>query len=89
MLMFIDGKKFEGKTSLKEKWYGTDYDVDMIDENCLNTWQHVKYNEEKFSGSLYLPDKNDLIATNFDIREETAPLDAPLLLTDTTSHRVW
>lgn len=90
MLVFISGKTFEGQTQLKEKWYGTDYSNNALDNEVVTLLKAAHYDDEKFSGALQLPDRNDLIATDFKIHEDhTALPDEPQLLMDNSMYRVW
>lgn len=90
LLLVVAQKKFEGETKLSEKWYGTDYDIESIDDKCVSQWLEACNTHEKYDGNLRLPDKNDLISTDFSIREEPdAPQDSPRLLIDSAKCRVW
>lgn len=90
MLLFVCGKQFEGQTELKERWYGTDFSNKCMDQEAIALWTTAHFDDEKFNGELHLPDKNDLIATDFRIREDpTALIDAPQLLIDNDGYRVW
>lgn len=90
MLLMVTTKSFEGQTTQKEKWYGTDYSVDDIKPELLEKWAQSAQNQET-EGRLQLPERNDMIATNFDLRDfpTTAPKDEPRLLMDTTECRLW
>lgn len=64
MLVLLQSKEFEGKTSEKEEYYGIEYSVDKIDEGLME--QLEKRGDENVKGQgqllLDLPEKNYLIA---------------------------
>lgn len=58
----VVSQKFEGKTTLKEPWYGSDYNMRKIDPKLVEFWSTVEPIED-----LHLPTPNEFIPTNFDI----------------------
>jgi hypothetical protein len=62
--IFWYSKQFEGKTSEKEPWYGTDYIIERIDKKLLEDWTTAF-----IDGNLCLPSQNLFIPTDFSIRD--------------------
>lgn len=81
----IVGKKFEDKTDLKEKWYGTDYSISHLSEDVLQKWSNAGFHE-----NLRLPDRNEFIPTTFDLmpREEDSS-NIPSILRNSRITRLW
>lgn len=80
----IVAKKYEGKTDLKEKWYGTDYSISRLPEEVLQKWRNAGLHE-----NLHIPDKNEFIPTNFDLLTRDEDSNAPLILRNTKIARLW
>ncbi|ESO95121.1 hypothetical protein LOTGIDRAFT_232210 [Lottia gigantea] len=76
MKMIVMAKKFESEAHLKEKWYDTDYSISKVSPETLNTWSTCGLHN-----NLRLPEKNEFIATNFDI--------IPNETEDTPLTRLW
>ena len=69
-------KRFEGKTELKEPWYGTLYNFRKIDPQLIAQWDSVTPIEE-----LRLPAVNEFIPTDFDlVPQEEEPPKLPTLI---------
>ena len=86
VLLILASKSFEGKTSLKEKWYGVDYEQVSIEPDILDKWSNAT------SPELALPPQNDLIATDFDLLDNIppeTPKDQPQLLLFDDNTRLW
>ncbi len=49
------GKKYEGKTDKKEKWYGTDYKIEPISNESLEVSFYVLTTRLLFSGKFTIP----------------------------------
>mmetsp|Transcript_656 Transcript_656/g.751 ORF Transcript_656/g.751 Transcript_656/m.751 type:complete len:612 (-) Transcript_656:104-1939(-) len=67
----IKHKGFSGKTTLKEKWYGTDYNVMPLDAakgGQIEKWNVCLEGTSEWKDSLYLPLQNPFIPTDFTIR---------------------
>lgn len=62
MIIVVTSKSFEGQTTQKETWYGTDYDVLSVDEEFLNKCRNAGLNE-----NLKLPEPNEFIPTDFSL----------------------
>eukprot|EP00741_Cyanophora_paradoxa_P018551 tig00021070_g17910.t1 len=58
----VTSKRFEGKTRLVGRWYGTAYNAEPIDPALLKAWS-----EPEAVPALRLPDPNPFIATDFDM----------------------
>jgi insulysin len=81
----IIGKKFEGQTDAKEKWYGTDHKLSNIPEETLNIWNNAGFNK-----NLILPPINDFIASNLNlISSEEKVSTIPTMIKNTPLSRVW
>ncbi|XP_013403642.1 insulin-degrading enzyme [Lingula anatina] len=81
----VVGKQFEGIAEQKEKWYGTAYCVEKIPGELIQMWENVDYHE-----NLKLPQKNQFIATDFNIvpREKEAT-SSPQVIVETPLSRLW
>ena len=79
-------KKVEEKADKTEKWYGTRYHQEKIDEQVLNEWKKVDLND-KFK----LPEKNEFIPTDFSIatNEREQSMKVPELISNTGMSYVW
>jgi insulysin len=55
-------KTMEGKTDKVDRWYGTPYTCESIAAATLELWRTAPIDSQ-----LHLPDRNDLIATEFDL----------------------
>jgi secreted Zn-dependent insulinase-like peptidase len=67
----IKHKGFTGKTTLKEKWYGTDYNVmplDAAEGGQMERWNSCLKGTSEWKDLLYLPLQNPFIPTDFTIR---------------------
>lgn len=88
MIMIVSAKDLE--TDQEEKWYGTKYSLQNIDPALLETWRTASVNTEWMEPKLSLPERNDMIATDFSLRKvEGAPVDQPVLVMDTDTCRLW
>ncbi|XP_033632870.1 insulin-degrading enzyme-like [Asterias rubens] len=58
----IISKSFEGNTDSVEKWYGTEYKIEHLPPNLLESWKDAGLHD-----SFKLPQRNEFIATKFDI----------------------
>ncbi|XP_068709633.1 insulin-degrading enzyme-like [Montipora foliosa] len=81
----VSGKVFEGKTDLKEEWYGTEYSVNKISPKYIEEWMNVSLNP-----SLQLPAGNEFIPTDFSIKDrphDSSPI--PILIKDGPLLKAW
>ncbi|CAG2227488.1 IDE [Mytilus edulis] len=87
MRIFVVSKKFEDKTNIKEKWYGTDYSVEDIPDSKIQMWSKCGENE-----NFTLPEKNDFIPTDFElVTREVDPVSfsLPELIKDSAMTQLW
>ncbi|XP_041369113.1 insulin-degrading enzyme-like [Gigantopelta aegis] len=85
MRVLVVSKKFEGQTDKKETWYGTDYKMERIPSSLIEIWNNGGYHE-----NLRLPDRNEFIASNFDITPREAEISpVPEIIKDCEMSRLW
>ena len=65
------GQKFKGQTSLKEPWYGSEYNLRKIEPQLIEKWSQVEHNNK-----FFLPARNEFIPTDFTL-VPPPPKDAP------------
>lgn len=58
----VVGKALAEKATDVEKWYGTQYKMDNIQQDQLEQWEKAGFNE-----LLKLPTKNEFVPTNFEL----------------------
>ena len=92
MILSVTARKFKGETDRTEKWYGTEYTDVPLDGDTVKRWAGISLPE----ADLRLPEKNELIATDFDLknaqslRDVAAPPPAvPKLLVNDSLSRLW
>lgn len=87
MKIKVVSKKFEGKTNLNEKWYGTEYAVEVMPEDHVNELIECGLNED-----LRLPDKNAFVPSDLNLIKHKS-MDIlpkhPRVLQATDLHRLW
>ncbi|KAK4883510.1 hypothetical protein RN001_006829 [Aquatica leii] len=81
----VIAKKFSLDAHQTEPWYGTQYKLEKIPKDVMEEWRNCGLCPE-----LRIPDKNDFVATNFDLY----PLDKevtehPIIVQDTALTRIW
>ena len=64
MKLMVVSKKFVGKTDLTEKWYGTEYAVEVMPEDLVNELVTCGLNED-----LRLPDANSFVPSDMGLIE--------------------
>lgn len=88
MLVMVSAKAFAGATDETDPWYGTEYRCVDVGEPVLVKWRHPTKTIE-----LRLPDRNDMLATEFGLVEPlqlfTKENATPLCLLDTELCRLW
>jgi insulysin len=89
MLLTVTARSFEGMTDSKEKWYGTDYKLEDIPTGLLERWGAATVDSGPIGGRLEFPERNDMIASNFDLKNVEFPKDECRLLQDTPTLRCW
>ena len=72
-LVYVEDKQYSGKTTLTEKWYGTEYNLtnyaDLGSGDTLARWKlAVQGLDTEFASSLYMPRPNDLLPTDFSLK---------------------
>ena len=90
-VLLVASKAFAGSTESTEKWYGTEYTRAPIPAEQLAAW-----GASSVPAALRLPDRNDLISTDFSLKvprpvgaADAAPAAKPTLLLNTATQRVW
>ncbi|KAJ6645539.1 Insulin-degrading enzyme [Pseudolycoriella hygida] len=83
--IIVVGQKLAPIANSVEKWYGTKYHNEKIDDEVLNEWSNCGLNPK-----LSFPDPNPFIPTDFDL----LPIDKdaekyPVIIHDTPVMRVW
>lgn len=68
----VISKKYEGKTDQIEQWYGTEYKLDRLSEEHLNTLKNCGLNE-----SFRLPVKNSFIPADLNLIDHQNPEQLP------------
>ena len=80
VFMMVASKSFEGSTTQQEKWYGTQYEPVELKDSLLQEWDNVAPSEYP---DLKLPEKNEMIATDFEIKDgSNVPKDRPVCIID-------
>lgn len=95
MRLMIVAKSFVNTAKSKERWYGTMFADEKIEDKRLQRWNlALKSKHEKLS----LPDPNEFIATDFNLvhpRVEPVPskrrlsIEGPVKIRDDDLSRVW
>ncbi|XP_038070879.1 insulin-degrading enzyme-like [Patiria miniata] len=90
----VISKSFEGQTDSVEKWYKTEYKIEHIPEDKIKAWKEAGFHEK-----FHLPQKNEFIATNFDIHPQdedcvdspkgTSGVALPTAIKDTPFTKLW
>ena len=92
MMLILAAKQVEGTTDQTAPWYGTQYKQMDIDEELLQKWRNPEPVPD-----LRLPDRNDMLATNFALVNplpafqvgEDDPQPVPRLISDSPTCRLW
>jgi insulysin len=68
-LITVSNKNFAGKTSEKERWYGTDYNIASFSAAQQQRWSNAVKLEDTAteSSALFLPIANPFLPSDFDI----------------------
>ncbi|XP_071799391.1 nardilysin-like [Asterias amurensis] len=81
----LSSKHFDGQCDMKEPWYQTDYKVESVPKEWIDTIQGLELNPE-----LYIPEPNKFIATNFELKTPDIPdTDYPECILDSEQSRLW
>uniref|UniRef100_A0A8D3BSQ3 Nardilysin a (N-arginine dibasic convertase) n=1 Tax=Scophthalmus maximus TaxID=52904 RepID=A0A8D3BSQ3_SCOMX len=76
----------EGQCPLREKWFGTQYSVEDIQQEWMERWtDHLELN-----GDLHLPAENKFIATDFSLKPSDCPdTELPVRIADSDRGCLW
>ncbi|XP_028251603.1 nardilysin-like isoform X2 [Parambassis ranga] len=76
----------EGQCPLREKWFGTQYNVEDIQPEWMERWtQNLELNSD-----LHLPAENKFIATDFTLKPSDCPdTEFPLRIADSDRGCLW
>uniref|UniRef100_A0AAV2JGU6 Nardilysin n=1 Tax=Knipowitschia caucasica TaxID=637954 RepID=A0AAV2JGU6_KNICA len=76
----------EGRCPLREKWFGTQYSVEDIAPEWMGKWT----GELELDSSLHLPEENEFIATDFDLKPSDCPdTELPVRIADNEKGCLW
>ena len=92
LLLFVTSKTFEGKTTFKERWYETEYNIEDLSSNLCEQWSQATVDCDLAENMLHLPEQNDMIASDFtlvDPMDGVIPKDEPKLLINSNLCRLW
>ena len=79
-IIFTSFKGFEGKTALKEKWYGTDHNIRPVQEHELKLWrENYEGVDITWKDLVALPKPNPFVPTDFDLRGKVENSTFPVL----------
>jgi insulysin len=82
----------EGNFDKKEKWYGTEYRMEKVDEELQETVRKaIKSSSSDVPESLHLPHKNEFIPTRLTVekKEVAEPAKHPVLIRNKDGVRTW
>ena len=80
-IIIVKSKSFEGKTSLKEKWYGSDYNELKFTSDQMTKWNDaVNGTTPNPLLNLYLPEKNPFIPESLAIYSNVDDISGKLAL---------
>ncbi|XP_058510979.1 nardilysin [Ochotona princeps] len=84
-LVLLSGAN-EGKCDLKEKWFGTQYSI----EDVQNSWNELWKNDFELNPELHLPAENKYIATDFTLKAFDCPeTEYPVKIVNTPQGCLW
>ena len=68
-MICVSNKNFSGKTTLKERWYGTEYNCAAFSPNQMERWCNALslHDECTDPSALFLPITNPFLPTDFDL----------------------
>lgn len=90
--MIIVNQDYTGGWKEKEKWYGTDYNVEKLPEEFSSELaKALQSKPEERPAELHLPHKNEFIPTRLNVERKdiTEPAKAPKLLRKDDAVRLW
>jgi Middle or third domain of peptidase_M16 len=69
LLTVIINSGFTGKTTLKEKWYGTEYnEFPLAKDTQIDRWRKCLQGESEWADLVFLPLQNPFVPTDFTIK---------------------
>ncbi|PNJ53868.1 NRDC isoform 4 [Pongo abelii] len=84
-LVLLSGAN-EGKCDLKEKWFGTQYSIEDIE----NSWAELWNSNFELNPDLHLPAENKYIATDFTLKAFDCPeTEYPVKIVNTPQGCLW
>uniref|UniRef100_A0A8I5R5I0 Nardilysin convertase n=1 Tax=Papio anubis TaxID=9555 RepID=A0A8I5R5I0_PAPAN len=84
-LVLLSGAN-EGKCDLKEKWFGTQYSIEDIE----NSWAELWSSNFELNPDLHLPAENKYIATDFTLKAFDCPeTEYPVKIVNTPQGCLW
>ncbi|XP_075873898.1 nardilysin [Nelusetta ayraudi] len=76
----------EGRCPLREKWFGTQYSVEDIQQDWMERWA----GKMELSADLHLPAENRFIATDFSLKPPDCPdTEFPVRMADSDRGCLW
>ncbi|XP_066479934.1 nardilysin [Tiliqua scincoides] len=76
----------EGQCHLKERWFGTQYSVEDVD----NSWSNMWASDFPLNSDLHLPEENKYIATDFALKAPDCPqTEYPVSIMNTEQGSLW
>uniref|UniRef100_A0A5F9D8A2 Nardilysin n=1 Tax=Oryctolagus cuniculus TaxID=9986 RepID=A0A5F9D8A2_RABIT len=84
-LVLLSGAN-EGKCDLKEKWFGTQYSIEDVE----NSWNELWKSNFELNPELHLPAENKYIATDFTLKAFDCPeTEYPVKIVNTPQGCLW
>lgn len=89
--LMIVSQEYPGDWNQKERWYGTDYKVEKLDDSIITQIRQALASDPTRPKELHLPHKNEFIPTKLDVEKADVnePAKAPKLLRDDEHVRLW
>ena len=84
MKVFAVSKKYEGKAEKTERWYGTQYSTEKLDNGLLTDLKNCGMNDV-----FKLPLRNDFIPEDFSLVYENKVDQIPIIIHKTPITRLW
>jgi len=88
----IVSQTFPGNWDQKEKWYGTEYKIEMVPEDLQGQVREaIKSTSNERPKDLHLPHKNEFVPKNVSVekKEVAEPAKAPTLVRNEPGLRLW
>jgi insulysin len=86
MRVSVISKKYEGKTNLIEKWYGTEYKVEKLNDILINELKSCEQND-----AFHLPQENSFIPKDFNLvnHQDVEVSKFPSIIYSSSLSRLW